>query len=231
MAGSATHVLVVDDDRDVRKSLERGLLLSGFEVATCGDGAEALHMAATIQPGVIVLDTYVSALNGVGVVTALRAMDNNVPVCVLTSRNSVDGGIAGLEAGADDYLLKPFVFADLVARIRALLRRSTCADEFAVRTASVGPLELNISGRQASVNGTEVQLTTREFDLLATLAQHSASVLSRPQLLRLVWGYDFNAHTDVVDMFVGYVRRKLEAGGAPRLLHTVRGEGFVLRAT
>ena len=142
---------------------------------------------------------------------------------------SVDDRVAGLEAGADDYLVKPFVLAELVARVKALLRRRGATATFSSETIAVGPLEVDIPGRRARVNGVDVELTKREFDLLAVLAEHKTAVLSRSQLLELVWGYDFAADTNVVDVFIGYLRRKLEANGAPRLLHTVRGVGFVLR--
>jgi two-component system response regulator PrrA len=227
--GSSPRVLVVDDDPDVLASLERGLRLSGFDVSTAVDGAEALRSATETRPDAIVLDINMPVLDGVSVVTALRAMDNDVPVCVLSARSSVDDRVAGLEAGADDYLVKPFVLQELVARVKALLRRRGATATFSSETIAVGPLEVDIPGRRARVNGVDVDLTKREFDLLAVLAEHKTAVLSRAQLLELVWGYDFAADTNVVDVFIGYLRRKLEAGGAPRLLHTVRGVGFVLR--
>ena len=225
-SAASPRVLVVDDDPDVLASLERGLRLSGFEVATAVDGAEALRSATETRPDAIVLDINMPVLDGVSVVTA---MDNDVPVCVLSARSSVDDRVAGLEAGADDYLVKPFVLAELVARVKALLRRRGSTATFSSETIQVGPLEVDIPGRRARVNGVDVDLTKREFDLLAVLAEHKTAVLSRAQLLELVWGYDFAADTNVVDVFIGYLRRKLEAGGAPRLLHTVRGVGFVLR--
>ncbi len=229
-AAVSPRVLVVDDDDDVLASLERGLRLSGFDVSTAKDGAEALRSATETRPDAIVLDINMPVLDGVSVVTALRAMDNDVPVCVLSARSSVDDRVAGLEAGADDYLVKPFVLAELVARVKALLRRRGATATFSSETIAVGPLEVDIPGRRARVNGVDVDLTKREFDLLAVLAEHKTAVLSRAQLLELVWGYDFAADTNVVDVFIGYLRRKLEAGGAPRLLHTVRGVGFVLRS-
>jgi two-component system response regulator PrrA len=226
---TSPRVLVVDDDADVLASLERGLRLSGFEVSTAVDGAEALRSATETRPDAIVLDINMPVLDGVSVVTALRAMDNDVPVCVLSARSSVDDRVAGLEAGADDYLVKPFVLAELVARVKALLRRRGATATSSSETITVGPLEVDIPGRRARVNGVDVDLTKREFDLLAVLAEHKTAVLSRAQLLELVWGYDFAADTNVVDVFIGYLRRKLEANGGPRLLHTVRGVGFVLR--
>ncbi|CAJ1494321.1 response regulator transcription factor [[Mycobacterium] kokjensenii] len=228
-AAASPKVLVVDDDSDVLASLERGLRLSGFEVTTAADGAEALRSAKETRPDAIVLDINMPVLDGVSVVTALRAMGDDVPVCVLSARSSVDDRVAGLEAGADDYLVKPFVLAELVARVRAMLRRRGSAASSSSETITVGPLEVDIPGRRARVKGVDVDLTKREFDLLAVLAEHKTAVLSRAQLLELVWGYDFAADTNVVDVFIGYLRRKLEAGGAPRLLHTVRGVGFVLR--
>lgn len=226
---NSPRVLVVDDDSDVLASLERGLRLSGFEVSTAFDGAEALRSATETRPDAIVLDINMPVLDGVSVVTALRAMDNDVPVCVLSARSSVDDRVAGLEAGADDYLVKPFVLAELVARVKALLRRRGATATSSSEIITVGPLEVDIPGRRARVNGVDVDLTKREFDLLAVLAEHKTAVLSRAQLLELVWGYDFAADTNVVDVFIGYLRRKLEANGGPRLLHTVRGVGFVLR--
>lgn len=223
-------VLVVDDDEDVLASVERGLRLSGFQVTIARDGAAALRAVADDSPDAVVLDMNMPVLDGAGVVTALRAMGNEVPICVLSARSSVGDRIAGLESGADDYLVKPFVLAELVARIKALLRRRT---DTAVAgdsdTIVVGPLQVDTAGYRAMLNGREIELTKREFELLSTLARNAGVVLSRERLLELVWGYDFAADTNVVDVFVGYLRRKLEADGTPRLLHTIRGVGFVLR--
>ncbi|WP_040833303.1 response regulator transcription factor [Nocardia brevicatena] len=227
---AAPTVLVVDDDEDVLASVERGLRLSGFRVLAARDGAAALRAVSGHAPDAIVLDMNLPVLDGAGVVTALRAMGNEVPICVLSARSSVDDRIAGLESGADDYLVKPFVLAELVARIRALLRRRTDAPAASPDSIVVGPLEVDVAGYRASVRGREIELTTREFELLSTLTRNAGVVLSRERLLELVWGYDFAADTNVVDVFVGYLRRKLEADGTPRLLHTIRGVGFVLRA-
>ncbi|MFC4603448.1 response regulator transcription factor [Rhodococcus kronopolitis] len=224
-------VLVVDDDRDVLLSLRRGLSLSGFEILTAANGAEALSAVADRSPDAIVLDMNMPVLDGASVVTALRAMGNDIPICVLSARSSVDDRIAGLEAGADDYLVKPFVLAELVARIRAMLRRrATPPPAPAPQGAlTLGALTVDLLGRRAIVDGREIELTKREFELLAALTRNKGVVLSRERLLDLVWGYDFVADTNVVDVFVGYLRRKLEADGHPRILQTVRGVGFVLR--
>src|SRR5690349_22793724 len=175
-SGAASpRVLVVDDDPDVLASLERGLRLSGFDVSTAVDGAEALRSATETRPDAIVLDINMPVLDGVSVVTALRAMDNDVPVCVLSARSSVDDRVAGLESGADDYLVKPFVLAELVARIKALLRRrtDTAALPGAPDVVSVGPLQVDTAGYRAMLNGREIELTKREFELLSTLARNA----------------------------------------------------------
>ncbi|GAA4489218.1 two-component system response regulator PrrA [Rhodococcus olei] len=230
---SAT-VLVVDDDEDVLSSLRRGLQLSGFTILTASDGAQALSVVTDRSPDAVVLDMNMPVLDGASVVTALRAMGNDIPICVLSARSSVDDRVAGLEAGADDYLVKPFVLAELVARIKAMLRRRAVATPPpAAGTAqggiTVGRLTVDVPGRRALLDGYEIELTKREFELLATLARNQGVVLTRERLLELVWGYDFVADTNVVDVFVGYLRRKLEAHGHPRILQTVRGVGFVLR--
>ncbi|MDT5367119.1 MAG: two-component system, OmpR family, response regulator PrrA [Mycobacterium sp.] len=225
------RVLVMDDDADVLASLERGLRLSGFDVATATDGAEALRNATHTRPDAIVVDINVPELSGVSAVTALRAMDKDVPVCVLSARSSVDDRVPGLDAGADDYLFKPFALGELVVRVRALLRGRSPAATSTSKAITVGALEVDIRQRCARVSGVGLDLTRREFELLAVLAEHTPAVLSRAQLLNLVWGNShFAADTGVVDMFIAYLRLKLEADRAPRLLHTVPGVGFVLRA-
>ncbi|GGK58417.1 response regulator transcription factor [Nocardia camponoti] len=229
--GDSPLVLVVDDDEDVLTSVERGLRLSGFDVAVARDGGAALRSVASTSPDAVVLDMNMPVLDGAGVVTALRAMGNDVPICVLSARASVDDRIAGLESGADDYLVKPFELAELVARIRALLRRRTDSADPAASgdLITVGPLRLDVAGYRALLHGNEIELTKREFELLSTLARNAGVVLTRERLLELVWGYDFIADTNVVDVFVGYLRRKLEIDQTPRILHTIRGVGFVLR--
>ncbi|MEU4412204.1 response regulator transcription factor [Nocardia salmonicida] len=227
---TSSTVLVVDDDEDVLASVERGLRLSGFRVLVARDGGAALRAVAEQAPDAVVLDMNMPVLDGAGVVTALRAMGNDVPICVLSARASVDDRIAGLESGADDYLVKPFELAELVARIKALLRRRTdTPDPVAPGALTVGPLLVDVAGYRALLHGREIELTKREFELLSTLARNAGVVLTRERLLELVWGYDFIADTNVVDVFVGYLRRKLEIDDTPRILHTIRGVGFVLR--
>jgi two-component system response regulator PrrA len=228
MSGPAPDLLVVEDDEHVRTSLERGLRLSGFAVRSAPDGPAALRAVHEQVPDAVVLDLGLPGMDGVAVVTALRAMDHDVPVCVLSARDSVDDRIVGLEAGADDYMVKPFALTELVARLRALLRRGA-RTPVAGDVIAVGPLRVDLARRTVHVGDRTVELTKREYELLVVLARNASVVLTRERLLELVWGYDFATDTNVVDVFAGYLRRKLEADGTPRLVHTVRGVGFVLR--
>lgn len=221
--------MVVDDEVRVLASLRRGLELSDFEVVTAGDGAEALAMVRSATPDAMVLDVNMPTLDGEGVVTALRAMGNDIPICVLSARSAVTDRIACLERGADDYLTKPFDLGELVARLRALLRRRVNTPERAGAQVRIGQVQIDLAGHRVLAAGTPVDLTKREFEVLALLADHPGIVLGREQILSAVWGYDFATDTNVVDVFVSYLRRKLEAPGAPRVVHTVRGVGFVLR--
>lgn len=222
------RILVVDDEVRVLASLRRGLELSDFEVVTAGDGAEALAMVRSAAPDAMVLDVNMPTLDGEGVVTALRAMGNDIPICVLSARSAVTDRIACLERGADDYLTKPFDLGELVARLRALLRRRVTTERPDAQVR-VGQVQIDLAGHRVLAAGTPVDLTKREFEVLAMLADNPGIVLGREQILSTVWGYDFATDTNVVDVFVSYLRRKLEAPGAPRVVHTVRGVGFVLR--
>ncbi|MGE2731563.1 response regulator transcription factor [Mycolicibacterium vaccae] len=221
-------VLMVDDDPDVRTSVSRGLRHSGFDVQVAASGKEALRLLANGSHDALVLDVQMPELDGVAVVTALRALGNDIPICVLSARDTVNDRIAGLEAGADDYLTKPFDLGELVARLNALLRRAQQSERPA-DTITVGSLTIDTARRLVFVGGERVELTKREFDLLAVLADNAGVVLSRQRLLEMVWGYDFDVDTNVADVFVSYLRRKLERDGQPRVIHTVRGIGYVLR--
>ncbi len=221
--------MVVDDEVRVLASLRRGLELSDFEVVTASDGAEALSMVRAATPDAMVLDVNLPELDGVGVVTALRAMGDDIPICVLSARTAVSDRIACLERGADDYLTKPFDLGELVARLNALLRRRRTPVDRKDQARTVGQVRIDPAGRRVLAAGRPVELTKREFEVLALLAEHMGIVLDREQILSAVWGYDFPTDTNVVDVFVSYLRRKLEAGGVPRVIHTVRGVGFVLR--
>lgn len=219
--------MVVDDDEAIRTALERALTLEGFAVALAEGGRRALELVEEKQPGVMVLDVVMPDLSGVSVVSRLRARGVETPICILSARDEISDRIAGLEAGADDYVVKPFDLSELIARLRALLRRAPAAESSVAR---VGDLIVDPRARTARRAGRELDLTRREFDLLSELARHQGIVLSRQQLLERVWGYDFEADGNVVDVFISYLRRKLEAEGEARMIQTVRGIGFVLKA-
>lgn len=216
----------MDDEASVRQALERALRLEGFEVATAAGGREALEAIGRRPPSVVVLDVTMPDVDGVSVVRRMRAGGLEVPVCILSARDEVEDRVAGLQAGADDYLVKPFAIAELTARLAALLRRRGAP---APGPLVVGDLMVDPGRRLATRAGRELGLTRREFDLLETFARHPGQVLSREQLLEQVWGYGFDVDTNVADVFVGYLRRKLEAGGEERLIRTERGVGWALR--
>jgi DNA-binding response OmpR family regulator len=226
MRGELPTVLVVDDDRSIRTALERALRLEGFAVQTAEGGRRALDLISQRRPSVVLLDVMMPDLSGVDVARRLRGDGVEVPICMLSARDEVADRVAGLEAGADDYIIKPFALEEVVARLHALLRRVPEREAVPLR---VGDLLIDPARRLVRRGEREVELTRREFELLEELARHAGMVLSRPQLLERVWGYDFEVDGNVVDVFVGYLRRKLEEGGEPRIVHTVRGVGFVLR--
>lgn len=220
------RVLVVDDDAAIRRSLERGLRLAGFTVDLADGGGTALEAARRTPPDAIVLDISLPGLSGIEVCRTLRGEDDDVPVLMLSALDETADRIAGLQAGGDDYLVKPFALQELVLRLEALLRRRPPKDTDTVR---VGGLALDPAARRVTLDGRRLDLTRREFELLHVLALNTGIVLSRDQLLDRVWGYDFDVRGDAVDTFVSYLRRKLEASGRARIIHTVRGVGFVLR--
>ncbi|MEU6341415.1 response regulator transcription factor [Streptomyces sp. NPDC046977] len=225
-AHTGGRVLVADDDAAIRRSLERGLRLGGFSVALADGGHAALGAVREGAPDVVVLDISMPDLSGIEVCRTLRAEHNEVPVLMLSALDELADRVAGLQAGGDDYLVKPFALEELVLRLHALLRRRPPAPSGTVRA---GGLLVDPATRQARLDGQPLALTRREFELLEVLARNAGLVMTRDQLLDRVWGYDFDVRTDAVDTFVSYLRRKLEAGGRPRILHTVRGVGFVLR--
>jgi DNA-binding response OmpR family regulator len=260
--GDRGRVLVVDDDAAIRRSLRRGLRLNGFAVELAEGGRRALSLVRLQPADVIVLDISMPDVNGIQVCQALRDGGDDVPVLMLSALDETADRIAGLQAGGDDYLVKPFALQELVLRLDALLRRRgparDSADGGAVGSPAGGPasalaggpaagtaaldgapgadhairiggLVLNPATREAHRDGEPLPLTRREFELLQVLSRNAGIVLTRDQLLERVWGYDFEVRTDAVDTFISYLRRKTESGGRPRLLHTVRGVGFVLR--
>lgn len=220
-------VLLVDDDAAIRRSVAMGLELEGFEVVPASGGRAALEAVERIAPSVVLLDLTMPDLDGLEVLRRLRAAGDDVPVCVLSARDEVDDRVRGLQAGADDYVVKPFALEEVTARLQALLRRRPAADGSAL---AAGDIELDERNHVATRGGRDLGLTRRELELLALFLRHPGEVLDRRRLHEEVWGYTFDPGTNVADVFIGYLRRKLEAEGEPRVLHTVRGVGFVLRA-
>ena len=227
------RILVVDDDRAVRDSLRRSLEFNGYEVHLASDGAEALASVPGVDPDAIVMDVMMPRLDGLEATRALRAAGNDVPILVLTARDSVGDRVDGLDAGADDYLIKPFALEELLARIRSLLRRSARQIELEADEAPLefADLSLDPVTRDVMRGDRAVSLTRTEFALLELFMQRPKRVLERQFILEEVWGFDFPTTANSLEVYVGYVRRKLEAEGESRLIHTVRGVGYVLRET
>jgi two-component system, OmpR family, response regulator MprA len=223
----SARVLVVEDDEAIADVLRRSLRAEGHEVKSAGDGAEALSAAEQFTPDLVVLDLGLPRLDGIEVLRRLRADGSDVPVLILTARTETEDRVEGLDTGADDYLPKPFERAELLARIRALLRRRPPRGSASI---VVGDLQLNPDTREVRRGDREIELTNREFELLEYLAQNRKLVVSRERLLEDVWGYDPFEQTNTIDVFISNLRRKLEEGGEPRLLHTKRGAGYVLKA-
>ncbi|HMJ36873.1 MAG TPA: response regulator transcription factor [Baekduia sp.] len=219
-------VLLVDDDPAIRRAVGAGLELEGFAVVAASGGRAALEAVARVHPAVVLLDLSMPDLDGLEVLRRLRADGDQVPVCVLSARDEIDDRVRGLQAGADDYVVKPFALEEVVARLHALLRRRPAGEDEAL---AVGDLRLDPRTRSARRGERDLDLTRREFELLQLFLRHPGEVLDRRRLHEEVWGYTFDPQTNVADVFVGYVRRKLETAGEPRVLHTVRGVGFVLR--
>jgi two-component system, OmpR family, response regulator MprA len=220
------RVLVVEDDEEIAQVLQRSLRLEGYEVRLAGDGESALELAGAYNPDLVVLDLGLPRLDGIEVAKRLREHDD-VPILMLTARDALESRVEGLDSGADDYLVKPFERQELLARMRALLRRRPPRGTASV---VVGDLVLNPDTHEVRRGERDVELTQREFELLEYLMRNERIVVPRQRLLEEVWGYDPFATTNTIEVFVSNLRRKLEAGGEPRLLHTIRGAGYVLRA-
>ncbi|MEU7566728.1 response regulator transcription factor [Streptomyces fradiae] len=232
------RILVVDDEPAVREALRRSLAFEGYGTLTADDGVDALEKIGAYAPDLVVLDVQMPRMDGLTAARRVRASGSTVPILMLTARDTVGDRVTGLDAGADDYLVKPFELDELFARIRALLRRSSYAAGGAERGAGPGgpgealafaDLRMNPVTREVARGGRRVELTRTEFTLLEMFLAHPRQVLTREQILKAVWGFDFEPTSNSLDVYVMYLRRKTEAGGEPRLVHTVRGVGYVLR--
>jgi two-component system response regulator MprA len=226
------RILVVDDDRSVRESLRRSLAFNGYQVELATDGQAALDAVLAQRPDAMVLDVMMPRLDGLEVCRRMRAAGDELPILVLTARDAVSDRVAGLDAGADDYLPKPFALEELLARLRALLRRTT-SDVVGEQseTLEFADLSLDPATREVRRGERSISLTRTEFALLEMLMHNPRRVLTRSRILEEVWGYDFPTSGNALEVYVGYLRRKTEADGEPRLIHTVRGVGYVLRET
>ncbi len=228
MTGEGPHrVLVAEDDRSVRESLVRALKLEGYDVTAVNDGEQALAALDADHYDLLVLDVMMPNVDGLTVCRRLRARSLAMPILMLTARHEVSDRVTGLDAGADDYLVKPFALDELSARMRALLRRTSVSGTDDV--LRVGDLELDPLGRTASRSGRALELTKTEFDVLELLMVNVGIVMSRDTIYERIWGYDFETSSRSLDVYIGYIRTKTEAGGEPRLVHTVRGVGYLIR--
>ena len=223
------RILVVDDEPAVRTSLERALRMAGYDVQLAEDGERALDVLAAGRHDAVVLDVAMPGVDGLQVCRRLREAGDRTAVLMLTARDAVDDRVAGLDAGADDYLVKPFALRELMARLRALLRRNLLPPT-PDPVLELADLTMDVTAHEVRRGDRQIDLTRTEFALLELLLQHPGQVLTRSTIFERVWGYDFGATSNTLGVYVGYLRRKLEAGGEPRLLHTVRGLGYVLRA-
>lgn len=225
------RILVVDDDRAVRESLRRSLSFNGYTVELATDGQDALEQVAAERPDAMVLDVMMPRVDGLEVCRRLRSTGDDLPILVLTARDSVSERVAGLDAGADDYLPKPFALEELLARMRALLRRTSPDEGTDTPAMTFSDLSLDPVTREVTRGQRSISLTRTEFALLEMLIANPRRVLTRSRILEEVWGFDFPTSGNALEVYVGYLRRKTEAEGEPRLIHTVRGVGYVLRET
>ncbi|OYN84114.1 response regulator transcription factor [Parenemella sanctibonifatiensis] len=223
-------ILVVDDDQAVRDSLARSLKYSGYEAITANDGVDALAMLSSHRPDAIIMDVMMPRLDGLETTRMLRANGNDVPILVLTARDAVGDRVDGLDAGGDDYMAKPFALDELLARLRALVRRVRPSEEREHdKLLSFDDLSMDLQTREVLRAGRKISLTRTEFALLQTFMEHPRRVLERSWLLNEVWGFDFPTNANSLEVYIGYLRRKTEAEGETRLIHTVRGIGYALR--
>ena len=222
-------VVVAEDDPSVRNAVERVLELEGYRVKTANDGNAALDLIVSSKPHAVVMDVMMPFADGLTVTRELRHRGNRTPVLLLTARHEVGDRVAGLDAGADDYLVKPFAVDELLARVRALLRRHESPESAAV--LSIGDLSMDINKREVKRGGRVLDLTKTEFDLLHILLEQQDIVLSREYLYEHIWGFNFETNSKSLDVYIGYLRRKLDDSGEEKLLHTVRGVGYVMRRT
>ncbi len=227
------HILVVDDDQAVRDSLARSLQYSGYEVTAAVDGLEALARLSGLRPDAVIMDVMMPRLDGLETTRMLRSTGNDVPILVLTARDAVNDRVDGLDAGADDYMAKPFALDELLARLRALTRRSKPAEQEHADSEllTFADLSLDPQTREVQRAGRRISLTRTEFALLQTFLENPRKVLERGWLLNEVWGFDFPTTANSLEVYIGYLRRKTEGEGESRLIHTVRGIGYVLRET
>ena len=223
------RLLLADDDKSARDALERALRFEGYKVEMAVDGIDALARADARPPDLLLLDVMMPRLNGLDTCRRLRAAGNRTPILMLTARDAVSDRVAGLDAGADDYLTRPFDLQELLARSRALLRRAAPRGDGEPDVLSLGELTLDRRSRQVRQGGRPIELTRTEFNLLQALLRYPGQVLTRGQLFESVWGFDLDNSSNSLDVYIGYLRRKLEADDTPRVLHNVRGVGFVMR--
>lgn len=221
------HILIVEDDEGIVRLLRRGLTYEGYQVEAALDGEGGLAMAREHHPDLVILDLMLPGIDGLEVCQRLRG-GTNVPILMLTAKDTLQDRVQGLDAGADDYLVKPFELEEVLARVRALLRRTQTER---VQVLSFADLELDTATRQALRHNRTISLTAKEYDLLELFLRHPRQVLTREMIFDRVWGYDFGGESNVLDVYIRYLRQKLETEGESRLLHTVRGVGYVLRDT
>jgi two-component system response regulator MprA len=219
-------ILIVEDEEQIASFLRRGLSYEGYEVETAADGASALAKARDARPDLVVLDLMLPGMDGLEVCRRLRSAHSSLPILILTARDSVSDRVQGLDAGSDDYMVKPFALAELLARVRALLRRAGPGEPEVLQFAD---LRLDTGTRQVYRAETQIELTSKEFDLLELFLRHPKQVLTRETIYDRVWGYDFGGESNIIEVYIRYLRQKLEADGRSRLLFTVRGVGYVLR--